>query len=246
MSMDWHKYAYCPKGASVVLYRDKALRRFQLFACADWTGYAIVNPTIMSAKSGGPLAAAWAVVNFLGDEGYSRLARRTLAATQTIIAGIRAIPGLRVLGTPDANLVAFTSDAFPIFNVIDEMKAEGWYIQPQFGFRGSKENIHLSIGQSAFEKADAFIADLARAVERVRAVPPSPLVEMVKAELAKAAPGAAPDPAQLQTLMDALGIKGGRLPGRMADLNQILNLLPPEITKVALTDFFNDLIVQPR
>lgn len=246
MSMDWHKYAYCPKGASVVLYRDKALRRFQLFACTDWTGYAIVNPTILSSKSGGPLAAAWAVINYLGDAGYLALARRTLAATQGIVAGIRAIPGLRVLGEPEANLVAFTADDFPIFNVIDAMKTRGWYIQPQFGFHGSKPNIHLSIGQSALEKVEPFLKDLAAAVEEVRSLPPSPLVAIVKAELAKADPAAPPDPAQLQMLMSAIGIGDGRLPARMADLNQILDVLPPAVTKGALTDFFNDLFVQPR
>ncbi len=246
MSMDWHKYAYCPKGASVVLYRDKALRRYQLFACADWTGYTIVNPTILSAKSGGPLAAAWAVINFVGDNGYMAFARRTLAATRKIIGGIGDIPGLRVLGAPEANLVAFTSDEFSIFHIVDEMKALGWYVQPQFGYHGSKENIHLSIGQSALEKADAFVRDLAIAAERARAVPPSPMVDLVKAELAKSRPGAPPDPAQLQMLMDALGVNSGRLPERMADLNQVLNLLPPQITKFALTDFFNDLFVQPH
>jgi len=246
MSMDWHKYAYCPKGASVILHRDKALRRFQLFACSGWTGYTVVNPTILSAKSGGPLAAAWAVVNFLGDEGYLALAERILKATRKIITGIESIRGLRILGTPEANLVAFTADDFPIFHVIDEMKVLGWYVQPQFGFHGSKENIHLSIGQSVLEKADAFVADLKTAVERARAIPPSPVVELVKAELAKSAPGAVPDPAQMGRLMGALGITGGRLPERMADLNQVLNLLPPQVTKVALTDFFNDLFVQPR
>jgi hypothetical protein len=64
MSMDFHKYAYCPKGASVVLHRSKELRRFQMFATSDWTGYTIINPTIQSAKSGGPMAAAWAVRGF--------------------------------------------------------------------------------------------------------------------------------------------------------------------------------------
>jgi len=46
--------------------------------------------------------------------------------------------------------------------------------------------------------------------------------------------------------MSAIGISGGRLPERMADLNQILNILPPDMTKVSPTDFFNELIVQPR
>ena len=246
ISMDLHKYAYCPKGAALSLYRNKALRRFQNFNCADWTGYTIINPTMQSAKSGGPVAAAWAVINFVGDEGYLAYARRTLAATQIIKRGIEEIADLRILGAPDANLLAVTSDTFPIFNVIDEMKALGWYVQPQFGFHGSKENIHLSIGQSALEKADTFVADLKTAVERARVVPPSPVVELVKAELAKMKPGEAGDPAQLQMVMNALGVTNGKLPGRMADLNQVLNILPPNLTKVALTDFFNDLIVQPR
>ena len=162
-------------------------------------------------------------------------------------SGIEAIPDLRILGAPDANLLAVTSDTFPIFNLIDEMKELGWYIQPQFGFHGSKENIHLSIGQSALEKADGFVADLKTAVEKARAIPPSPIVDLVKAELAKLDPSKPADPGQLKMVMDALGVTGGgKLPGRMADLNQVLNMLPPNLTKLALIDFFNDLIVQPR
>lgn len=246
ISMDLHKYGYCPKGAALILHRDKDLRRFQIFTCADWTGYTIINPTMQSAKSGGPVAAAWAVINFVGDEGYMAYARRTLSATQAIRRGIESIPELRILGTPDANLLAVTSDSFPIFNVIDEMKELGWYVQPQFGFHGSKENIHLSIGQSALEKADGFVADLKTAVAKAKLIPPSPLVDIVKAELAKADPNKSADPAQLKMLMDAVGVTGGGLPKRMADLNQVLNILPPELTSLALTEFFNDLIVQPR
>lgn len=246
ISIDLHKYAYCPKGASILLYRNKALRRFQIFACTDWTGYSLVNPTMQSAKSGGPVAAAWAVINFVGDEGYLAYARRTLEATRIVKRGIAEIPDLRILGAPDANLLAFTSDAFPIFNVIDEMKALGWYVQPQFGFHGSKENIHLSIGQAALEKAEGFVSDLKTAVERARTVPPSPVVAQMKAELAGMNPGEAADPTHLGALMDVLGIGRGKLPARSADLNQVLAMLPPALTKFALTEFFNDLIVQPR
>jgi glutamate/tyrosine decarboxylase-like PLP-dependent enzyme len=39
ISMDLHKYAYSPKGASLVLYRNKDLRRYQIFACSKWIGY---------------------------------------------------------------------------------------------------------------------------------------------------------------------------------------------------------------
>ncbi len=49
ISVDLHKYAYCPKGASLVLYPDPELRKHQMFACAAWTGYTIVNPTVGSS-----------------------------------------------------------------------------------------------------------------------------------------------------------------------------------------------------
>ena len=246
ITMDYHKYAYCPKGAAIILYRNKDIRRFQLFATADWTGYTLVNPSITSARSGGPMAAAWAVLNFVGDNGYLEFARRSLEATRKIVAGIRAIPHLKVLGEPESNLVAFTAEGFSVFPIIDEMKERGWYIQPQFGYHGSIENIHLSIGQSALEKVDGFLKDLAASAEAASKIPQSPVVALVKAELAKMQPGQAPDRAMLVQLMQALGVQGARLPSRGAALNQVLNVLPPNLTKLALTEYFNDLFVQPR
>src|SRR6478735_1193150 len=63
ISVDLHKYAYAPKGTSILLHRTPDLRRPQFFASAQWPGYTILNPTMQSTKSGGPLAGAWAVVN---------------------------------------------------------------------------------------------------------------------------------------------------------------------------------------
>lgn len=53
MSMDFHKYAFAAKGASTVLYRSKELRKYQIFTCANWSGYTMINPTVQSSKSGG-------------------------------------------------------------------------------------------------------------------------------------------------------------------------------------------------
>ena len=38
MSVDLHKYGYAAKGASVVLYKNKALRRHQFYVTTDWPG----------------------------------------------------------------------------------------------------------------------------------------------------------------------------------------------------------------
>ena len=239
MSMDFHKYAYCPKGASVLLHRSKDLRRFQFFVTADWTGYTIINPTIQSAKSGGPMAAAWAVLNAVGDDGYMRLAERIYEATKVIVAGIRATPGLRVLGAPDSNQVAFTSDNFSCFHIIDEMAARGWGVQPQFGYHGSEANVHISIGQKTFEQANDFLVALRAAVEAGSAKGFSQAAAKVKSQLAHAN-GADFEPAMLGDLMRAAGIEDGQLPRQFAELNQILNVLPPKATEFVLTEFMNE------
>ncbi len=70
MSADLHKYGYCAKGASTVLFRSDALRAHMIFDCADWPGGRMVTPTLAGTRPGGAIAAAWAVMNFLGVEGY--------------------------------------------------------------------------------------------------------------------------------------------------------------------------------
>ena len=122
-----------------ILYRDRALRRHQIYACARLDGLHDRLPDGAGTKSGGPLAAAWAALHFFGDEGYLALARQALDATQALVAALDAIPDLRVLGRPQMNLVAFTSDTVNVFHIIDEMKTRGWYVQPQLSFQGSKE-----------------------------------------------------------------------------------------------------------
>lgn len=42
------QYALCPKGASLVLYRDESIRLFQFFACSSWTGYAPLTAKLPS------------------------------------------------------------------------------------------------------------------------------------------------------------------------------------------------------
>lgn len=242
ISMDFHKYAYCPKGASVVLYRSAELRRHQLFACADWTGYAIVNPTMQSSKSGGPLAAAWATLHYLGDDGYLELAEQTLQATRLALEGITAIPELRVLGAPCASLLAVASDEVDIFEVADELNVLGWHVQPQLGYFGSRPNFHLSMTARSLETMPAFLVDLRQAVEVVKARGPAePGIEQL------ALVGFSPeqlDPAMFQQLLVGLGVTGASLPSRMAPINRLLNNLPPEITGVLLASFA-DMLYRP-
>jgi glutamate/tyrosine decarboxylase-like PLP-dependent enzyme len=232
MTMDFHKYGLTPEGASVVLYRDESLRQHQIFACADWTGYTMINNTIQSSKSGGPMAAAWAVLQFVGDEGYLAYAKGLLEAKNKIVAGVKQIPGLRVLGDPEMSLVAFTSDELSVFALTDAMKARGFHVQAQLKHGPSKENIHVSINPSNVKHTDAMLAALRECVELVRQKGggPQPPVDMA----AMLAQQIAVDPA---SVIAALTGPGGGLPGEMADVNALINELPPKVREQLLVAF---------
>ena len=241
ISMDFHKYAFAAKGASTVLYRNKELRKYQIYTCAQWTGYSVINPTVQSTKSAGPLAAAWAVLNFIGDDGYLEIARQVLEATRTIADAIDRMDDVRLLGRPEMNLVAFTSDTASVFHIIDEMKARGWYVQPQLEFGGSKENIHLSINPASVRWVDAMLVDLRDCVAKAKTMKSGHLAAAVREAFASV------DPADLTQesfsgMLSMAGIQGYKVPERMAEINEILNALPAGLREKLLTEFMNELL----
>jgi sphinganine-1-phosphate aldolase len=244
ISMDLHKYAFAAKGASTVLYRNKEIRKHQLYACSNWTGYTVINTTVQSTKSAGPVAAAWAVLNFIGDDGYLEIARQVLDATRRIAEGIEAIPGLRLLGQPEMNLVAFASDTVNVFQIIDEMKTRGWYIQPQLAFGASKENIHLSVNPASVRWVEPLLADLRDCVEKVRTMRSGDLANGIREAFGSI------DPASLteetfEQMLGMAGVQGTKLPERMAEVNEVLNALPVALRERLLTEYLNNLFRQP-
>jgi sphinganine-1-phosphate aldolase len=241
ISMDFHKYAYAAKGASVILHKNKDLRRHQIFTAATWTGYSVINPTIQSTKSGGPLAACWAILNYLGDEGYMRFAKRKLAATRTIADMIRVHTDVRLMAEPESSLIAFTSDEFSIFPIVDAMRRRGWFVQPQLGYMGSKENIHLSIDQSTVDVLDRFLPDLDAAIAEAKGINEEIIPEPMKAMLG-ALEANSFTPETYRQLMAAAGTSDG-LPEGTTGINTMLNAMKPEVAAKVMTEFFNDLYV---
>ena len=240
ISIDLHKYAYTPKGASLVLYRNKELRKYQIFACSHWTGYTVINNAVQSSRSGGPMAAAWAVLNFIGDEGYLEIARKKIEATKKIAEGIEKNKDLRLMTKPEMCLLSFTSDTVNVFHIIDEMNAMGWYIQPALAFENSKENIHLSINFSNVEWVDQLLSDLNQCVEKAKTMESGELATAVKDGFGDMDPSELTDETVSQ-LFSMAGVQEAVLPERMAEINEILNALPAELRERLLITFINDL-----
>jgi len=126
MSLDLHKYGYAAKGASTVLYRDKALRNFQIFDFDDWPCGQMYTPTFAGTRPGGAIAAAWAVLNFLGVKGYERQARRIADARDQLMNGCAALD-LEVFGDPKLSIIGFGSPNIDVLAVGEGLYEGGWF-----------------------------------------------------------------------------------------------------------------------
>jgi sphinganine-1-phosphate aldolase len=131
ISVDLHKYGYTPKGASVLVHRTRALRKHQTFTTDNWLGGLYGSSGILGTRSGGPIAGAWAVMQYLGESGYLRLTRAAREATEALVDGLRALPGVRILGEPAATLVAFAFDDADAFAVGGALGRRGWFVDQQ-------------------------------------------------------------------------------------------------------------------
>ena len=238
ISVDLHKYAYTPKGVSVLLHRTPALRRGHFFASANWPGYTMLNSTMQSTRSGGPLAAAWAVTQRIGVEGYARLAREARDATLAVADAVDGIPGLRVLTAPDSTLVALVADeSCDVFTVADEMLERGWFVQPQMSFVDVPPTLHLTLSAATAPSVPELVVALRESVDAARAAGPV-AIDPGLAGLVGAIDPATLDDQGFAGLLVAAGLAGSdgalALPRRMAPVNALLDACPPALREALL------------
>jgi glutamate/tyrosine decarboxylase-like PLP-dependent enzyme len=169
ISADLHKYAYVPKGASVIIHRSKELRRDQTFVTDAWLGGAYGSSGILGTKPGGPIAAAWAALQLLGEEGFQEQSALAFSARERLVAGVRAMVGLTIVGEPEATMAAITSDGVDVFAVHEEVERRGWHLDRQ----GPPESLHATCMPVHAAVIDEFLADLQAAVDLVGAARPS-------------------------------------------------------------------------
>jgi sphinganine-1-phosphate aldolase len=237
ISVDLHKYAYAPKGVSVLLHRDESLRRAQFFSYARWPGYTLVNPVVSSTRSGGPIAAALATMRHIGDAGYQDLAAVTREAVRVIADAVRDTEGVHLVVDPQTTVVCLTADDVNMFVLADELAVRGWYTQPQLAYGDMPATIHLTVTAAVAPTVDAFAPALAEAVAATHVRGPI----WLPAELLGAVEALSPDavtPDLVAGLADALNM-GDSESADMASMNTLLNVTPPEMREALLAGFLS-------
>jgi sphinganine-1-phosphate aldolase len=169
ISADVHKYGFAAKGASVVLYRSMDLLRHQFFVATDWPGGIYASPTMPGTRSGGAIAAAWAAMNAMGEEGYLDHTRRALSAMQIVKAAVEQRADLQVLGDPHATILAWATrdPRTSVYAIADRLEARGWSLDRQ----QRPACVHHTFTSNHLPIAETFAADLAAACDEVAADP---------------------------------------------------------------------------
>jgi glutamate/tyrosine decarboxylase-like PLP-dependent enzyme len=165
ISVDLHKFGYANKGISLVLLRDEALEAYQHTSYGDWPAGVYSTANITGSRSGGPLASAWAVMNYLGEEGYLRIFAAQRDIKHRLMAGIADIDGLEIIARPHALHFFFRARDFDIFAVETGMAEKGWAAtraeQPA--------SIMLWVNMSHQQVGKEYLQDLRDVVAGVRA-----------------------------------------------------------------------------
>lgn len=163
MSADLHKYGYAAKGASTVLFRTEALYEYMPFDLAGWSGAPMKTPTLAGTRPGGAISSAWAVMTYLGQDGYCRLQGAVCETRKRVEAGVEAL-GFEVLGNPLLGLVAFRHPELHSFALYGEIYRRGWFTSV------TKEppSLHLMLSPKHADVIDEYLSDLAAACEAVR------------------------------------------------------------------------------
>ena len=163
ISVDLHKFGYTSKGASVIMYASQHLRSYQGFVTADWLGGMYGSSGVLGTKSGGSMASAWAVMHFLGDDGYLRLTRQAREATLQMASIIRNSPELVLRADPESTLLCFGAQdptALNVFAVADELSKCGWYVDRQT----PPDSLHCTVNAIHHDKIEWFAKDLRNSV----------------------------------------------------------------------------------
>ena len=166
MSVDVHKSGYAAKGASVVLFRTAGHQSAGRYDFDRWPSGLYSTHTFVGTRPGGAIAAAWAVLQHLGERGYLRIADTVMRTRESLLGALGGVdPALHVWGTPDLWAVGFGARGYDIHAVADRLAARGWWP----GRIREPRGIHLMITPVHAGVIEEYLADLGAAVREVKA-----------------------------------------------------------------------------
>ena len=224
ISADLHKYAYGAKGASVVLYKTPELRRHQMFVSTDWPGGIYPSPAMGGTRPASPVAAAWAVLNYLGETGYLEMTNVVMNTTKRLQEGVNAIPGLKVMSNPEMSIFAIGSAGLDVYALADELTKRNWHLDRQ----QFPPTLHMTVQFGHADVVDEFLSDLANAAKLLRKPSFEKTANTLLIRIANFLVRILPETWVTVLMEKVSGLMGGGggLPSKMAPMYGLIGSLP--------------------
>ena len=169
ISSDIHKYGFGAKGASCLVYKSMDYMKHQFFVHTEWSGGIYISPSMPGTRPGGPIAAAWASMMALGEDGYLKEAKKIMQTRDTFISGLEQIEGVEIIARPESSIVAWrtTDPNVSVFAVADQLEAKGWSVDRQ----QRPESIHQTISPHHAPVIEKYLDDIKDSVQHVQEHP---------------------------------------------------------------------------
>ncbi|KAB5582732.1 pyridoxal phosphate-dependent transferase [Coniochaeta sp. 2T2.1] len=164
ISCDTHKYGFAPKGNSTVLYRTEKQRSYQYFVDPSWSGGVYASPGAAGSRPGALLAACWASLVSVGENGYLDACTRIVGTAKSLAERISSNPELELIGRPLVSVVAFRSKTLNVYDISDAMSAKGWHLNAL----QNPPAIHVAVTLPIVKVWERLVSDLEEVVEGER------------------------------------------------------------------------------
>jgi len=164
VSADLHKYGFACKPLSTISYRNKEWDKYHAFTPSDWPDGPYTSESMQGSTGAGSIASAWAVMQYLGEEGYMSLAKRCLEVKKRYIDGINSIEGMKCWESDLSPMVIQVPRGMDTFAVMGGLFERQFYCLPVL----QPPLIKIIIDPVTDDVVDGFVAALAETVELVR------------------------------------------------------------------------------
>lgn len=174
ISADLHKYGLCPKGISLLMFASNEYRKYAYFCYPKWIGGVYCTPSFDGSRTGGLIAASYAILTSLGKNYYVNVAKKIHEAILKVKKASKNFDLLEVIGDPFICGIAFTGPKCSF--VYDLMSQKGWhlnFLQTPIGFS-------FIFTSANMDKVDNLIEDLKDSNDYVKTHPELKLGEISK------------------------------------------------------------------
>ncbi len=125
ITIDPHKMGLAPIPTGGILFRD----RKYLDAMSIETPYLTEDrqSTIVGTRTGASTAATWALIKYLGREGYQKISKQCMDITEMLYEGVIE-SGFEAVTEPQLNIVAFRSKELSVDELAERLENLGWAV----------------------------------------------------------------------------------------------------------------------